>query len=188
MLTGAAQGGNPITLGTPYFTQAGGIIVFYETGTITYDPARQGAVPTSDLFDVFTYTITDVDGDSDTGFTTITVANNNLVPLARPVTITVTAGGGVVTGNVRANDDLGDPPTQVTSRRENGTLIPVGQDVTTANGGTFSIGRFGLYSYTPPDSVPAGGFVEEIKYVIQDSDGEFSFSDLTITVLDGSGA
>ncbi|NNF61142.1 MAG: DUF11 domain-containing protein, partial [Gammaproteobacteria bacterium] len=73
----------------------------------------------------------------------------DLLPSASADTNTATEGGADATGDVLANDTLGDGPTTVTAADQGGTPITLGSPFTTANGGTLTLNSDGTYTYTP---------------------------------------
>ena len=77
-------------------------------------------------------------------------------------------GVAVTTGNVLANDDLGDTPTTIT-----------GFDATGTQGGSVAMGGNGTFTYTP-----APGFtgIDTFTYTITDQDGDSSVGTVTVAV------
>ncbi len=149
-------------------TDSGGVFNLLADGSYNYTPPA--TVP-GVVTDLFTYTITDSDGETCSSTLMITISPATLTPFARPDENSVTAGGEVVTGDVLTNDDLGTEPTQATP-----ISVP-----TTENGGTFNLLADGSYSYAPPATI-TGVVTESIAYTITDGNGATSTSMLTITV------
>ncbi|MEM8503558.1 MAG: DUF4347 domain-containing protein, partial [Cyanobacteria bacterium P01_D01_bin.1] len=146
-------GDTPTTITAVETTSAnGGTIIDNGDATYTYTPAA-GFVGT----DTFSYTITDVDGDTSTAVVTVEVSATNSVPVA--------AADSALTGQDTAitlsetallnNDSLGDAPTTITT-----------VETTSANGGTIIDNADGTYTYTP-----AAGFVgvDGFSYTIADA-------------------
>ena len=79
-VTSANQGENEITIGDAFVTAAGGSLTLNINGSYSYTPPTQGSVPNGGLTEVFNYTITDEDGDTDSTTLTINVADNNTPP------------------------------------------------------------------------------------------------------------
>jgi LPXTG-site transpeptidase (sortase) family protein len=100
VVTAAAQGANPITIGAAFTTGAGGSLTLNANGTYSYAPPAWDLVPPAGLTEVFTYTITDVDGDTDTATLTITVTdlvNNPDIAIDKtPANQTVLTGSNVI--------------------------------------------------------------------------------------------
>ena len=69
--------GDTITIGAAFTTDAGGSLTINSDGTYSYTPPAQGDVPPGGLTEVFTYTITDADGDTDQATLTISVDNRD---------------------------------------------------------------------------------------------------------------
>ena len=163
--------GNEKTLASPVGTiisQQGGSFTFLETGDYSYIP------PTSIsgvITEIFAYTITDKDNEMSSSTLSITVSPLPLTPLARPDTNSITAGSIAITGDVLANDDLGNTPTEATK-------IDISS---TPHGGILSIEKNGSYIYTPPASI-SGVVIEVFTYTITDNDKEMSSSTLSIIV------
>jgi hypothetical protein len=144
----------------------GGTVSNNGNGTFDYTPAAD-----FNGIDTFTYTITDNDGDSDTATVTINVdkgpdAVNDSYSGEEDTTLT--------TGNVLTNDDLGDPPTTITSF-----------DVVSTNGGTVSSNGNGTFDYMP---VADFNGVDTFTYTITDNDGDTSTATVTINVDKGPDA
>ncbi|MGX9727747.1 MAG: Ig-like domain-containing protein [Candidatus Electronema sp. VV] len=192
-VTSAGQGANAITIGTEFATAGGGTLTLNADGSYSYTPPAQGSVPTGGLTEEFSYTITDANGDTSSSTLTITVADNNLLPVAAPDTDTAAEGGAGVSktaavGQIKVNDTEGDGPAAVTSAGQGANAITIGTEFATAGGGTLTLNADGSYSYTPPaqGSVPTGGLTEEFSYTITDANGDTSSSTLTITVADNN--
>ncbi|MDO9104569.1 MAG: Ig-like domain-containing protein, partial [Methylovulum sp.] len=187
-VTTAAQGANSITLGNAFTTAAGGSLTLNSDGSYSYMPPAQGSVPVGGLSEVISYTITDANGDSSTATLTITVADNNLVPLASNDSKAATEAGSAVSDNVlthtgSAADSLGDAPTTVTGATQGVNSITLGSAFTTAAGGSLTLNSDGSYSYTPPATLPEGGALTEVfDYTLTDADGDTNTATLTITV------
>ncbi|MCH7794165.1 MAG: hypothetical protein IH900_03345, partial [Proteobacteria bacterium] len=163
------------------------------------------------LVQTFSYTVTDGDGDPDTGFVTIKIDDDG--PLANPDDGgTVGAGTTVpLAGNVLANDEPGaDGAAVIRSVTHDGvtyTLNLNGTTVTatdsydpvtgvltieTAEGGTLAITlaeteegvtELGDYSYTAPPLGIGGDTTESFDYVFEDGDGDRAGSVLTVNLL-----
>lgn len=137
-----------------------------QDGSLTYTP-NAGFSGT----DSFTYVADDfgANGTSAPATVTITVGNvANLTPQGQPDAYSTPVGVVLVTGNVLANDDLGNQPTTI-----------VAFDDPSSNGGTVVDNGNGSFTYTPP-----AGFdgTDDFSYTIEDADGETSTTTVTITV------
>src|SRR5215510_7379771 len=130
--------------------------------------------------EIFSYTITDVDGNTSTATLTITITGTNDGPVANADSNTVAEGAAApVTGNVLTNDtDVdGDTLTVTTTGAQTGGY------------GTVTINANGGYSYSLDNSNPAvqalgvgETLTETFSYSISDGNGGTSTSTLTITV------
>ncbi|MBF4193775.1 beta strand repeat-containing protein, partial [Mycolicibacterium phlei] len=119
----------------------------------------------------FTYTISD-GATSSTGVVTITVTAVNDPVVAVDDTNTVDEDGGPITGNVLTNDNAAN-----VDAGEVLTVTPV-SNLTTANGGTYSIAADGTYTYTPAENFNG---TDNFTYTV--SDGTYSDTGtITITV------
>ncbi|MBI3099518.1 MAG: DUF11 domain-containing protein [Planctomycetes bacterium] len=183
-VTSASQGANPIVLGVPFVTAAGGSLTLNANGTYSYTPPPDGNVPLAGLDEIFNYTITDANGDTSSSTLTISIVDTtDLTPVATPNVNAAVEGGAAVSGNVRADDTLGNLPTVVFAANQAGTAITLGSAFATAGGGSLTLNADGTYSYTPPAALGEGGaFTEVFNYTIRDNDGDTSTSTLTVTV------
>ncbi len=183
--TAVDDDGDTITIGTAFTTDAGGSLILNSDGSYSYTPPPQGSVPPGGLTEVFTYTVSDVDGDTDQATLTIVVLDNDLAPIVSNDSASATEGGTVSTGNIFANDLIGDGPGSVISvTDDDGDIVPVGSPFTTDNGGTLTINSNGTYSYTPPaqGAVGVSGLTEIFTITLADADGDTASSSLTFTV------
>ncbi|PCJ40589.1 MAG: hypothetical protein COA71_10105, partial [SAR86 cluster bacterium] len=179
--------GDVITVGTPFITDNGGSLTINGDGSYSYTPPAQGTVPPAGLTEVFTFTVTDADGDSIQSTLTIAVANNDISPIANADAVTATEAGSSQTGNVLTNDISGDGSSTVIGLvNSSGDAIPVGSTFTTNAGATLTLNADGSYSYTPPaqGNVPAAGLTEVFTYTVSDADGDTDQATLTISVTD----
>ena len=139
----------------------GGLILNAD-GSFTYTPGFNYNGP-----DSFTYTITDADNETATAVVTITVAAVGDTPVAVDDAFTIDEDTPL-TGDVLANDTLGDAPNLVS--------LAAGGDV---SNGTLTLNTDGSFEYTPgfnyngPDS---------FTYTITDVDNETATAVVTITV------
>ena len=164
--------------GTPFVTANGGTVTVNADGTFEYTPAVGFTGE-----DTFEYTIADPSGATDDATVTIDVqpdndpfANND--PDANDDTVT-TQVGTPVSGNALGNDtDPNVPADTLTVVSVNGdtTLAPV----TTASGGTLTIGSDGEFTYSP-----ATGFVgtETVTYTIGDGLGGTDTATIYLSVF-----
>lgn len=75
-VTAASQGATPITIGSGFATAHGGMLTLGSDGSYAYAPPAEGGIPTGGVTEVFYYTVTDVNGDSDSAALSISVADN----------------------------------------------------------------------------------------------------------------
>ncbi|HNQ91588.1 MAG TPA: DUF5801 repeats-in-toxin domain-containing protein, partial [Alphaproteobacteria bacterium] len=191
-----SSNGVPIVVtqvGNQYIGKAGGDTVF----TLTLNPdnsyefklyGQLDHADPNDPDDIITLSFdvvaTDNDGDSVTGTISINVYDD--APVAVNDTITVSDANLAVSGNVTANDDIGeDKPGYVVSEVSfNGAAVVVPTSGTvTINGahGVLVIDHTGAYTYTP-DGVTTGA--DQFVYKILDQDGDPATATLTVTVND----
>ena len=171
------SGGTAGSYGTITLSTGGG---FTYTLDNTLDAVQQLA-PGDTLTETYTYTLTDTDGETSTAAVTITITGTNDLPAAVADTATIAEDGAVVTGDVRANDTLGD-----------GTP---GQNHTTLAGngigayGALAMTVDGAYNYTLDNTNPAvqqlapgQSLSETYSYTLTDSNGDTSTATLTVTI------
>jgi parallel beta-helix repeat protein len=117
----------------------------------------------------FQFTATDGGGLSDASAATATVnvAPVNDTPAAVGDAAATNENIPVTSGNVLANDSLGDAPTTI-----------VAFDALSVQGGTVVLGA-GAFTYTPAASFSG---TDTFSYTIQDNDGERSTATVTVTV------
>ncbi|AMO60359.1 putative outer membrane adhesin like protein [Mycolicibacterium phlei] len=158
--------GDPLTIEVGTEPEYGALTI-HEDGTFTYTPTTN-----YNGDDSFTYTVTDPDGETATGTITITITAVNDPVVAVDDTNTVDEDGGPITGNVLTNDNAANVDVGETL-----TVTPV-TNLTTANGGTYSITANGDYTYTP-----AANFNGTDSFTYTVSDGTYSDTGtITITV------
>ncbi|VAW33363.1 T1SS secreted agglutinin (RTX), partial [hydrothermal vent metagenome] len=158
--------GDTLSISAVGATDNGGTAVS-NAGQIDYTPALN-FVGT----EVFTYTISDGNGGSDTATVTITVTDNptNDPPTANDDSDTVVEDSGTTQIDVLANDT--DPDA--------GDTVSISAVGATDNGGT-AVSNSGQIDYTP-----ATNFVgtEVFTYTISDGNGGSDTATVTITVTD----
>ncbi|MCR9221293.1 MAG: Ig-like domain-containing protein [Alphaproteobacteria bacterium] len=182
--TGATQ---TAAAGSTVDTQYGQLTVNAD-GSWTYvsDPTEDHSG--GDLPDNFTYTIADSDGSTDSATQFITVTDG--VPVASDDGAAVTEGGGLVSGNVMANDLEGPDGATLTSFEytdANGQTqtAAAGSTVTTANG-ALTVNADGSWSFAVNDSVDhsAGDVTESFEYTLTDADGDVTTATAAIDIAD----
>ena len=160
------EGNTPATYAMNTGPSNGTITSFNSDGTFVYTPNAD-----FNGNDTFTYTITDADGDTDTATVTITV---DAGPDAVDDAYSTEEDAPVTTGDVLANDDLGDEPTTITAF-----------DSASTQGGTVSNNGNGTFDYTPPADFNG---TDTFTYTITDADGDTDTATVTITVDAGPDA
>lgn len=151
------------------------------SGTLPSDASR----PTP-----YTATITVSDGYGGTISQTITWVISNFAPKAADDVLSVgqNQSGG---GNVLTNDSDPDGDALVIDE-VNGAAASVGQAVTGSNGGTFTVGANGVYTFNPGSDfadLPAGVTrTTSVTYRVTDADGESDTATITVTVTGANDA
>ena len=160
-------GSEPTTITSVTQPGNGTVTISDPLSNVTYTPAAD-----FNGGEDFTYTITDSNGQSSTGSVVLTVRPvNDGPPVARddPTAAVVSRDDpdGVVTVDVRANDDLLDDAAIIAS------------DAASANGGSVTYNGGGTFLY-----VPTAGFNgdDTFTYTLGDQDGETSVATVTVTV------
>jgi gliding motility-associated-like protein len=157
-----------------------GTIVVNADGTYTFTPVANynGSVP------AITYTVSDVNGGTDTGALNITVTAVNDAPIATDNTNTVNEDTPA-TGNVLTNDTDADGNTLSVTQLSvtvNGTVINFTAGVTTTlpGIGTIVVNADGTYTFTP--NANWNGTVPVITYTVSDGNGGTDTGTLAIIV------
>ena len=178
----------PQTTATAFiFTQDDGIWrleVDRDTGEYTFFldqrfPHTGGNNGENIALETFSYTIADIDGDSDSAILTVGIQDD--VPVAIDDMANLAAGNLSVDGNVRDNDDQGGDSALVTAVEGQGTS---GGPITVK--GTFGdllIDENGQFTYTvtvDPATLPDTGAQETFDYTLTDADGDVSNATLNI--------
>ena len=153
----------------------------YDDDYIVYTPAS-GFSGT----DTFTYVITDLSGDADTGTVTVTVGASTggglSIPTANDDAVTVAGNSGVNVIDVLANDLSGtDGYIDNGLTMVNGTLTSA-----STNGATISIDNQGtadtsddVFNYTPVDGFTG---TDTFQYTITDASGDASTATVNVTI------
>ncbi|MFO1258991.1 MAG: hypothetical protein U1E78_11355 [Gammaproteobacteria bacterium] len=89
---------------------------------------------------------------------------------------------GRITGNLLSNDFAGTGPITVQSI-ESLPISNAGETIETAEGGTFTINRFGQFTYIAPNDLKLGNIKESLNYTIVNGAGLTSSSTVTIDVI-----
>ena len=178
-------------VGDTYTGKAGNTVVFTlkvnSNGTFTYTQVGQldhadGTNPNDVINLSFGVKATDADGDMANG--TITVQVRDDAPVAVNDVATLASAPGSVSGNVTANDTVGeDRPGYVVKTVTFGTTtveVPATGVITIAGAhGNLTISHTGAYTYTGSST---GSDV--FTYKIVDQDGDPATATLTVTVND----
>ena len=163
-----------------------GTVSLNPDGTYTYtlnnaNPTVQQLAPGETLQEVYTYRLTDLDGDTSTATLTITITGAEDLPVAVNDTATIAEDAATVTGGVKTNDTNGDgTPAQNTTALSGSP---------TGSYGTVSLNPDGTYTYTLNNAnptvqqlAPGETLAETYTYVLTDKDGDTSTATLTITI------
>ena len=160
-----------------------GQVITVPTGTLLitgYNPATGTLAYTFTLTDntwgdttsqVFTITVTDIDGDSDTRPFTVRIIDD--VPTARNDSGSQATENAPVTVNVITNDTVGADGVNLTT----GIALVAGS---LSGKGTLVYNNNGTFTYTP---APGEQGVVTFNYNITDSDGDVSTATVTINLL-----
>ena len=163
-----------------------GTVALNADGTYTYtldnaNPTVQQLSPGETLQEVYTYRLSDLDGDTSTATLTITITGAEDLPVAVTDTAGITEGSPTVTGGVKTNDTNGDgtPAQNTTALTGSGT----------GSYGTVALNPDGTYTYTLDNANPTVNqlspgetLAETYTYVLTDEDGDTSTATLTITI------
>jgi CshA-type fibril repeat protein len=170
-------GDGPVTITSVQGAVNGTVTLNPVTGNVTFTPTANYHGPAS-----FTYTITDIDGQTSTATVNLTVASVNDAPVANADGPIATQPDGKVTGNVLANDtDIDGDALTVTQF----TIPRVGTfnagDVATIPGvGRLVINTNGSFVFTPATGYT--GPVPTVTYTISDgidfSSAQLKFADI----------
>ena len=164
-----------------------GTVALNADGTYTYtldnaNPTVQQLSPGETLQEVYTYRLSDLDGDTSTATLTITITGAEDLPVAVTDTAGITEGSPTVTGGVKTNDTNGDgtPAQNTTALTGSGT----------GSYGTVALNPDGTYTYTLDNAnptvntlLPGQTLAETYTYVLTDEDGDTSTATLTITIV-----
>ena len=168
-----------------------GVLTINNTGIYSYTPNVIGPTVAS-VMDQFSYTLGDVDGDTDTATLDITTVNDSYdlgEPDAVNDAVTFNSDDGSVTGDVTGNDVASpDGPTLLTQVTFGVTTVSVptdGADVSiTGTNGVLTINNSGAYSYSPfPISAVVESVVDTFEYTLGDVDGDLDTATLEITTI-----
>ena len=160
-LTVTAVAGVAVTAGGPGVPVTGGVVTLNTAGNLVFTPN-----PNYSGLAVFTYTISDGNGGTDTATVSGTVTPSNDVPVANDDTFT-TAEDTLVTINVRGNDtDVDGDPLAVT--QVNGTAITAGGPGIAVTGGVVTLTATGNLVFTPN---PHFNGTPSFNYTVSDGNG-----------------
>jgi VCBS repeat-containing protein len=169
------------------------------TGKITYNYVlndnenHASAGGENSLFEDFTVTVTDKDGDAANGTLSVNIVDD--VPTAKNDTDTVdnatnTATGNVVTGANTTSGAAGADVKGADGATVTGLVGSKGSDTDASNGlevqGTYGklvMNADGTYTYTRDAGTP-GGASESFTYTLTDGDGDTSTATLTVGIQD----
>ncbi|GHD25163.1 retention module-containing protein [Parahalioglobus pacificus] len=182
-------GGSKISA-TPSVTTALGVLTVtgFTAGTVNYsyellDNADHSGGAVSDSFEVV---VTDVDGDSDTGFLDVGIIND--APLAGDVLTSVDEDESV---DIAADVTAGADDAEVTAINgetlvfagDISEAIETGDGDSTPDGSVVYNRSTGLFTYTPVPQFPeAGDAQDSFTYTVTDGDGDTDTGDVIIDV------
>lgn len=178
-----------------------GTLVLNPDGTYTYTltqrydtaPDDNNGTNTEANRDVFTYTVTDINGNTTTGTINVSIVDD--VPTAVSETArSVAEDAADIGGNVLSNDTQGADGATVTSVTINtagGPLVQaiaaVGTTTVTTSYGTYTFTAAGAWTFNPSANLNnAAGVDAGFSYTITDGDGDKSTASQPITVTDGA--
>ncbi|RUV23372.1 Ig-like domain-containing protein, partial [Mesorhizobium sp. M7A.F.Ca.MR.245.00.0.0] len=177
------------TLNVTAYNAATGQVSY--TYTLLDNEAHDPIQGQNNLFENFTITLTDQDGQSDSGTLAVNILDD--VPTAVANSNSV-AEGGIVSGNVLTNDVAGADGFAagggvVGVAAGSNTAVPVSGGLGGAGipgtYGTLTLNANGSYSYDGlPNAVPPAGATDTFVYTIMDGDGDLSTTTLTINLSD----
>ncbi|MFN5422434.1 MAG: Ig-like domain-containing protein, partial [bacterium] len=173
-------GGVPYNAGQTATIAGVGTIIVNANGTYTFTPiaSYNGSVPAT------TYTVSDGNGETDSGTLNITVTAVNDAPVATDDVVSA-AEDTPATGSVLTNDIDADGNTLSVTQLSvtvNGTVINFTAGVTTTfpGIGTIVVNTDGTYTFTPNPNW--NGTVPVITYTVSDGNGGTDTGTLAITV------
>ncbi|MGF1457071.1 MAG: Ig-like domain-containing protein [Alphaproteobacteria bacterium] len=175
-----------IAVGAAVTLGSGAVVASNDDGTLTYDPtgAFQALRDGETVVEVFTYTVDDGDGGTDTADVSVTVFGINDAPVAG----TDEAGTDedtAVTVDILANDTDAEGD-DLTVTQIDGQAVDVGDTVTLASGGRATLQAAGMLVYDPADAFQSlnaeDQAADEIHYVVRDQDGAGTEGTVRITV------
>jgi len=174
-----------------------GSVVVNSDGSYTYTLYNsktevQAIGPDEQLRDIFTYSITDTDGDISTTTLVIDINGDNELVLADDSATVVE--GGVTIDNISENLNLllndtftsfGGSISSFSYTDENGNsqIGTIGQ-ATDTQYGTVRINGDGSWSFTSDTSEQHGTIIDVINYTVSDSNGNSASADFSIEVTD----
>jgi len=178
-----------------------GTLVLNANGTYTYTltqrydtaPDNDNGTNTEANRDVFTYTVTDINGNTTTGTINVSIVDD--VPTAVSETARSVAEDAVdIGGNVLTNDTQGADGATVTSVTINTAggpvvqaIAAVGTTTVTTSYGVYTFTAAGVWTFNPSANLNnAAGVDAGFTYIITDGDGDKSTASQPITVTDGA--
>ena len=159
----------------------------YTLGTAVTGASANNGPNVVNNVDSFSYTITDVFGNTTVNIVTIDVVDDVPVARAEPA-ITVAEDAPTISGDVFANDTMGADGATLTSVVVNAVTIAISATGTTTHSnafGTYSFDATGAWSFNPIPSSSAVALNAGFSYTITDGDGDQSSATQTITLVDG---
>ncbi|MCA9248801.1 MAG: tandem-95 repeat protein, partial [Planctomycetales bacterium] len=164
-------------IGDVFALPSGALLIVQSDGAFSYDPNGrfEDLLEADSAVDVFTYTISDSEGATDTSTVTISIHGVNDPPIAEDDSVTVTEDTFFNAIDVLSNDRA-DPDSA--SEKSSFRVVSVGTSTPNAQVDVDDDGLFALY--TPP---PNFFGTDTFTYVMEDSGGAQDSAAVTVVVL-----
>ncbi|WP_283103833.1 beta strand repeat-containing protein, partial [Shewanella gelidii] len=189
--------GADVTNGSTVTLASGALLTIYANGTYDYNPnnAFDSLSAGEVAQDTFTYTVTDVNGATDTATVTINIIGENDAPIGNADAFTVAEGDALALTNDSfvANDidPEGNAMTVAGFALDNiGTgaidATGSGNTLTTALGGIVTINPDGSYSYQAPGNIDhsAGNVTDTFYYQSTNGNENGEWTQITVELTD----
>ncbi|MDA5556024.1 Ig-like domain-containing protein [Shimia sp. MMG029] len=179
-------GGMDYLAGQQITLSNGALLTVNGSGTFTFDTngAYQTLTVGQSTDEVFTYTIQDGSGATDTASVTITINGNDDQPIAIADNATTNEDNSV-SGNVLTNDTDADGDT-LTVSAVNGEVSDVGSQITLPSGALLTLNPDGSFDYDPNDqfeTLAVGDSTSDsFDYTVSDGRGGTDTTTATVTI------